>query len=120
MEGGGPMKGILNGVFNYAHSNFGLCRRNYKFYQKEVNFFIKNLKSTHSSWIGASHTLNQWTKETSNELNQMYLFLFKNNQVLSLSSIAYFLIFATTCGPLLWYLILKKIYLNFQIYIFKR
>ena len=43
MEGGGPMKGILNGVFNYAHSNFGLCRRNYKFYQKEVNFFIKNL-----------------------------------------------------------------------------
>ena len=75
MEGGGPMKGILNGVFNYAHSNFGLCRRNYKFYQKEVNFFIKNLKSTHSSWIGASHTLNQWTKETSNELNQMYLFL---------------------------------------------
>ena len=49
MEGGGPMEGILNGVFNYAHSNFSLCRRNYKFYQKEVNFFIKNLKSTYSS-----------------------------------------------------------------------
>ena len=49
MEGGGPMKGILNGVFNYAHSNFSPCGRNYKFYQKEVNFFIKNLKSTHSS-----------------------------------------------------------------------
>ena len=52
MEGGGPMEGILNGVFNYAHSNFSPCGRNYKFHQKEVNFFIKNLRSTYSTLNG--------------------------------------------------------------------
>ena len=52
MEGGGPMEGILNGVFNYAHSNFSPCGRNYKSHQKEVNFFIKNLRSTYSTLNG--------------------------------------------------------------------
>lgn len=38
------MEGILSGVFNCTHSNFGLCRRNYKFHQKEVKFFYKKFE----------------------------------------------------------------------------
>ena len=49
MEGGGPMEGILNGVFNYAHSNFSPCGRNYKFHQKEIVFKQKQEVPTHLS-----------------------------------------------------------------------
>ena len=47
MEGGGPMKGISYGVFNYTHSNFSLRRRNYKFHQKEIVFKQKREVPTH-------------------------------------------------------------------------
>ena len=86
-----------NGVFNCSYCYFSFNRQNNKFWQQGLVCHSKKVKykSTNSGEkvLFITFTMD-W--EASDKQNQMYLFLFKNNQVLSLSSIAYFFYFATT------------------------
>ena len=92
------------GAFNRSNYYFSLNRQNSKFQQKGLVFNLKKWKTKKTSTQAYEQMFQNniyWTEKHLTCKNQMYLFLnFKNNQVLSLSSIAYFLIFATTWGPL--------------------